>query len=174
VDSPPDNPAARLSSLLKEAISGADKTPIREVWARVLDVDKDDVPTFLARMGLVLQLPQEIRRELEGLEGTVAPSRETLTLHLPTIEGALGVLGGNNRAWLRETVGREPLWGLQLCAWLEPIGLTLEEASVRSPAEWNLAVTGVEAEMMYCALFPIEQLEATSAPGAEPTRDLSR
>lgn len=65
-----NNPAGRLLALLEEAGTppkDSDRTPVRDRWAKVLGVDRNDRTALLARFGEVMALPSEVRAAVEAV-----------------------------------------------------------------------------------------------------------
>ena len=96
-----DNPAGRLDEILKRLKPETEKEQVGDVWARALDVPKANMALLLKRMGMVHQLPLEIRQAVGGLH-LAEPNK--LLWFMPKLEQALAVT--NFRAPFQTTVGQ--------------------------------------------------------------------
>lgn len=64
----PDNPAQRLLGLCQAFLNIKNGTSIRDAWAQILNVEDDNTPELLYRVGMTLPLVKTTREALERLD----------------------------------------------------------------------------------------------------------
>lgn len=82
-----DNPAGRLLAILERGRKISPDTLQGTAWAQLLQCDAGDQAAIVSRLGLVMRLPGDIRREVDRLD---LPNSELFVKDLGEIEGAFG------------------------------------------------------------------------------------
>ncbi len=108
-----DNPAARLHSLLDEALKMRGKNKVWHVWAGLLGVDTNDFGTAVGEIAKVYALPAQIRHEIAQLSG----DPDTYLEHFDNIESQLFTVPlQNNWSSVVSNLKTEAMFGLKVCA----------------------------------------------------------
>lgn len=114
--SEPNNPAGRLYALLDAAKvppRQGDSTAVRHRWADVLEVDRDDLPTLLARLSPVIALPSQVREAISSIPDL---DHQRYLRYLPKVEQAFSNLNLGT-AWqhFAAPIDTATMHGLELC-----------------------------------------------------------
>lgn len=111
----PSSPAARLLTLLQDAMKIGPNVRSEDAWRTVLDVDNGDVSLLLDRLGPLMRLPQEVRAAVVELGDKVSP--ELLLRWVPQVERSFASTN-LDVPWdhFRKNLSRDTLLAVEFCA----------------------------------------------------------
>lgn len=109
----PNNPAGRLTRLIRRLREVSGTTPMRAAWAHALGVDENNISELLARITLAARLVDQTVIQIEGL----ADLDHGLYLRwTPLVRGAFTDFGMSNQiARITDRLTPEVLTGLDFC-----------------------------------------------------------
>ena len=109
-----NNPAGRLKSLLEEGLRKPKNEPIYKIWASLLLVNEDDIPTLLRRLAHVNSLINEIEFQIRTIDD-ITPEIFLKWTH--SVKNALKNLNFS-APWdiFIRKIDREVLYGLEVCS----------------------------------------------------------
>jgi len=109
-----DNPAGRLLLILQKSQKIDPAKKMREAWAEIFEVDSDNTSEILRNLGLLHQLPSEIRNQVYSIDG------EDHDLYLDKISRVENALSNINlkARWknFKETIDEATLTELKFCS----------------------------------------------------------
>ena len=110
----PNNTAGRLLSILNEVKSQKPSTNAEVSWGEILDVPKGNRPLLLRRLGLVLDLPFQIEKQIKSI--SEIDDRPYLKWRGSVIQTFRQInLAGPIKAF-QDQLKAEALYGLEICA----------------------------------------------------------
>jgi len=108
-----NNPAQRLLTILKAARDRPDgKAEV--AWCDILSVESGKNPQLLRRLGLVLDLPNKIKEEIEKISGI---DHDVYLKWMPAVQSSFSNINlGRNFNEFKNPLSDHTIYGLEVCA----------------------------------------------------------
>jgi len=124
-----NNPAARLYDLLQKGKSQKMDISIAQAWANLLNVQVNNQPLLLKRIGSVIELPSLIEKSITETTGV---NHEIYLRWLSRVNGSFGII--NFQTQWSSFISRfdvEIMYGIEICA--DMLSRTTQEKVISEP-----------------------------------------